>query len=387
MIYLVLDSSILRQTPTRKTLAYDILSDMVGLEELSIHIPEIVLREVTTGFVDDAVAACRQLEAVLNDVHRLLPPSVLANERSAAREVVQSISERVARAVGEEFQVWLQRWGVTMEPLFAEDTPAVFDAYFSGGPPFTTPKSRKDIPDAFIHASIRRLAAKHNPLMVVTQDRALGAACESIGVTVHTSLNNFLADERVLKARERLKSRRNFLRLVFGSNGAYARTFEKEVFRQLSDYLRAHEMGAGLLVNLEGTSGPKAQGVVEFISDLHEHPEILWEYAAVDNHNRVELSFRTFGTARVRFNLPFDTWLSLRLREPYARGWRAQEDLTAGISAEQDVDVYLHGTAILTLPQSLECEMDDATLQSIAQNVTIAYAPPPSSIEAEILEH
>jgi hypothetical protein len=72
------------------------------------------------------------------------------------------------------------------------------DAYFRGLPPFSTAKSRKDIPDAFIYAVLLDLAREPGGVAFVSSDRRFLEACRGAGgVALFDSIPAFLASEAV----------------------------------------------------------------------------------------------------------------------------------------------------------------------------------------------
>jgi hypothetical protein len=74
----------------------------------------------------------------------------------------------------------------------------VMDAYFRGLPPFSAAKSRKDIPDAFIHAVLLDLVEASGGVAFVSSDRRFLEACRgAAGVALFDSLPAFLASEPV----------------------------------------------------------------------------------------------------------------------------------------------------------------------------------------------
>jgi hypothetical protein len=94
----------------------------------------------------------------------------------------------------------------------------VMDAYFRGLPPFSAAKSRKDIPDAFIHAVLLDLAGEPGGVAFVSSDKRFLDACRGAAVVaLFSSIPEFLASEAVRVRRapvddeQRLRSARSLL--------------------------------------------------------------------------------------------------------------------------------------------------------------------------------
>jgi hypothetical protein len=68
--------------------------------------------------------------------------------------------------------------------------------YFSGAPPFTSPKQRTDIPDSFIWQTISDLTQEHEMICVVSNDGALyKAAAEKTGIKAYRQLDDFIESD------------------------------------------------------------------------------------------------------------------------------------------------------------------------------------------------
>jgi hypothetical protein len=245
----VIDTNIYRKNPARDELAFDALKTLCKADVLKLHIPHVVMREFQTQQTEihekELAGARKGLEAVLRK--RLLS--------AAARDQVQAMLDTlgtVTPAVVSDVEAALPTWAADLKAQVHELTLQTaadgLDAYFRGLPPLKQPKSREDIPDAFIFQTIRQLAQEQAPLVVVAEDGKLADASKDLPhVQVFDKLQSFIEsqdiqdelkmlDEKALfdHARaqvEALESAQHYLTAYVQTNAA-----EKLLWRKVKDY-------------------------------------------------------------------------------------------------------------------------------------------------------
>ena len=127
---------------------------------------------------------------------RGLPGDLIDQLVALSSQIEQRRSEIVQAAMA-GFTQWVEGHGVSHVPLSHTQATQAMEAYFEGSPPLRAAKDRKDIPDAMIYQSVRELAT-NGALTFVCQDGNLSAACKQLpGVSVHTTLAEFIADEDI----------------------------------------------------------------------------------------------------------------------------------------------------------------------------------------------
>jgi hypothetical protein len=192
---LVLDSSIYRADFSFAGPGFSGLRRLCALDIVQLFIPSVIEREVLSALHQDAAQAFEQYTATLTKLQRYMPTLTaldlhLYMAKHHAEDIHSSISEH-----------W-DRFKIDTGALVSDIAPShgsrVMDAYFRGLPPFSAAKSRKDIPDAFIHAVLLDLAEASGGVAFVSSDRRFLEACRgAAGVALFDSLPAFLASEPV----------------------------------------------------------------------------------------------------------------------------------------------------------------------------------------------
>ena len=121
-------------------------------------------------------------------------------------------------------------------PIADEHGTSAMDAYFKGAPPFTSVKSRNDIPDAFIFEAIKD-ALRDGPLHVVTNDRNLGSHLSDLAnCTVHRSVLDFIQCGDVTAAAAHAMEEQHW-KQALGMVVSELRQDEKKLVERLPDVL------------------------------------------------------------------------------------------------------------------------------------------------------
>lgn len=192
----ILDTNIFRKNPSRSDLPFKALERLCKAEVCRLHLPYVVQREFQTQqmalYQKELSASLAALEGVMR---KGLPAVELATVTSL-RDAVKAAEPAVLAAVEAELPAWADAIGSVRHSITEAAAQSAMEAYFCGHPPLTNPKTRDDIPDAFIFQTIKDIASLGPKLIVVAEDGKLAKAAETLpNVVVHRSLVSMIESE------------------------------------------------------------------------------------------------------------------------------------------------------------------------------------------------
>lgn len=170
---IVIDTSILRKD--RGFLNSDILliKQLAKLDLLKIHIPWIVYKESTSQNqleVDNGIAKA------INEISSLNKKGVDVNEHEKLIEIskeLEKIRSNIDESIEKHWEKFIIDSKAILHEINEEHGKKVMTSYFIGSKPFPTPKSRKDIPDAFIYEAILTINEKYGEVNFICHDNNL----------------------------------------------------------------------------------------------------------------------------------------------------------------------------------------------------------------------
>lgn len=197
MLHLLIDTSVLRQDPQRKSASFLVVNRLGNLGELTTYIPYVVQREFLSQreneYVNPIIKAKNELIKVSN---KPIYDELSYSLKNEAENIDKKIEE-VKGWVQKEFDYWCGHIGAEVYQVSNHHGVNVLDAYFSGEPPFKQVKNRADFPDAFIFESVKDIASSVKQLNVVIPDKKLREACEKIeNIIAFENLDDFTKSEQ-----------------------------------------------------------------------------------------------------------------------------------------------------------------------------------------------
>ncbi|MBE9572304.1 MAG: DUF4935 domain-containing protein [Proteobacteria bacterium] len=193
MIDLVIDTNIYRKAPRLDSMEFAGLAYLAQKGFLDIHVPYVIEQEFSSHL---EIEQRKRLSEVVNRLSRALNFEGKGDATNWLVGVTSQIASKVDEIVLERshaFRSWLEENGATFHPLTLTQSEKAWEAYFKGALPLKEPKSRKDIPDAFIFQSIVDLKDEHDKsLCVVVEDGDLNEACASRKIPTFKSLADFM---------------------------------------------------------------------------------------------------------------------------------------------------------------------------------------------------
>ncbi len=201
MIHVLIDTSILRQDPQRKSAAFQLLTRMGNLGELTLHIPYFVRQEFISQRKEDYSGSLQEVERILTKVAKKPLQEDLKDSLEKQLAGVQATIPSIDEWLEQEFDSWCGHVSAENHPIKEHHGERVAEAYFSGKPPFKKAKAREDMPDAFILETVRDVLTGVERLNIVVGDKRLKAAFEQLkNTTVFSTLDEFIKSDQCQEA-------------------------------------------------------------------------------------------------------------------------------------------------------------------------------------------
>ena len=199
----ILDSSIINHDRSCDGRDMNLFVKWVSLGLLVWHVPWIIFREVVSkGFLDGNLEI-DNVKKILKDFEKLGQGNDVKNQLLILAEQIDFLKEKYKEKNEEYWKKFFQY--AVIDNFDCEMSENVLNAYFEGESPFSSPKCRKDIPDAFIYETLKKLANKYE-IIFVCADKNLRCKCNELkNVTGYESLSDFENSEYAQLINERYK--------------------------------------------------------------------------------------------------------------------------------------------------------------------------------------
>lgn len=203
MIHVALDTSGIGKNRNQKNASYKALKRLVEANQLTIHIPYVVKRELET---QELAYYLNEYRAVKDNLRKFLK----VPKSKEIHEITLSINEQIENAeqkILEDAQIfsrsWLDGLHSQIQELDVSQTIQALEAYFNGLAPLTTIKNREDIPDSFICRGIERIKSNLESLTIIANDKKIIKSFEnSINYKIFKNIDDFIASPKI---QEKLK--------------------------------------------------------------------------------------------------------------------------------------------------------------------------------------
>ena len=173
MIHLVIDTSIFRQDPQRKTVAFRSIEQLGERGHLCIHIPYFVKHEFLSHLKEEFVDSVLTFQKCTKDLKRKVSMLGIKTTIRPSERQIEHLCKAIEGKIDQDFLKWTKKTKAKTLTISNHHGKRVANDYFSGNAPFSGRKSRKDMPDAFIFQSVRDLSRKFDHLHVVAADGGL----------------------------------------------------------------------------------------------------------------------------------------------------------------------------------------------------------------------
>ena len=191
-----IDSSILYKHQSLNTKDITTLKVLGNRHLIDLYIPWIVYKESTTRAISEIK---EEMSKAISRISSLEGKGLYPKDTARLKEIIgelEKFSEAALESNGKLWEDFIYFSRATIWKLNSHHTGAVFESYFEGAAPFSSVKSRKDIPDAFIFNALKELASD-DKITFICEDIQLRNSSASIpNVQVYASFRElFDSDE------------------------------------------------------------------------------------------------------------------------------------------------------------------------------------------------
>lgn len=170
---IVIDTSILQRD--RGFLQSDILllKKLAKLDLIKIHIPWIVYKELTSQNIKESNSV---LFKSISEISSLNKKGISKEDYLELEKVISqlnSLKDSLNMSIDKHWADFVTDSKATLHEINDGHGKLVMSSYFTGDKPFPEPKSRKDIPDAFIYEAIKSIREKVGEIHFICADNNL----------------------------------------------------------------------------------------------------------------------------------------------------------------------------------------------------------------------
>lgn len=178
---------------------FKLLQRLAAAGHVRLFMPEMAAREWLSQLTAPVTGAVDRLGKAIADLQRQesIRDEDVWTETGVSGALTQNILEDLAQLPKPWYEARLRELGIGGIQLQEDDWRRVIDLYFDGRPPFGSPKSRKDIPDALVCAGALRTFADDPRAVFVCADARLRKAVEIEGGNVAESFPDLLRIEAI----------------------------------------------------------------------------------------------------------------------------------------------------------------------------------------------
>jgi len=313
MIHLVLDTSIYRKSPRLDSREFSVLSEMINAGHVILHVPHVVERECTSEL---ELGQREKLNEAMVRLTKAVAFEPLGPKSKQLSEFLQKLRKDTDSLVSERaaaFSYWLDKHKAMRHPIKLDQTQRALEAYFSGTPPLKQPKSRKDIPDAFIFHQILDLKKCHqSELHVVVEDGALRSACENAHICCWSTLLEFITNpvvqefyaERMIE-RHKPEVLAHVQNIAESRRSSIAASLEKALLSDQYTLICGDSLpGESGEIYLSGIDTPHSVtiedveyiGSILFLATVHAQVALMYEFS-MDVFDALELDSDKYSTS------------------------------------------------------------------------------------------
>ncbi|WP_420105911.1 PIN domain-containing protein [Herbaspirillum huttiense] len=313
MIDVLIDTNILHQEGLFSR-NMQLLSRLAQAEMIKIFIPDLVKKEYLTKRLSDAEASLKSAQQkILEILKKTDRRNPIYDSIQESRLSIVAAAKDIHKAIEKDFETWCESNRVVVVKFDANLVESVFDDYFSGKGVFRQPKSRDDIPDAFINLSVQELLREKGLLDVIIKDGVFSQHLQkTVGVSVFDDLEKYLQSQKTTECIDILDKRSKqteALKEFF--SGDKFKSYLLSYLRQAEDLVSSIYIEDGSIENTEIIELESAYGaninwpVAKTVNDL----ELESVSQIEDGHFSIKLRFQALSP--VSFCADFAEWIRL----------------------------------------------------------------------------
>lgn len=173
-----IDTSILRRDRKLESSDILLLGKMSKLGLLKLHVTWIVFKETTTQNYLETKAIINKIVKELNELDK---KGVGKDEHFKFKKIAKQIEAiNIETSVQKHWKDFIKDSKAILHRIDEKHGELVMSSYFSGQEPFPEPKSRKDIPDAFIYQGLKTISDRYGQIYFICDDNNLRNSCDKI---------------------------------------------------------------------------------------------------------------------------------------------------------------------------------------------------------------
>lgn len=203
---IVIDTSILKRD--RGFLNSDILliKKLAKLDLLKIHIPWIVYKESASQNLRESDFI---LGKAIKEISSLNKKGVSKEDYHELKKLIDKLDTlkvSLGKSIDEHWAVFIADSKATLHEIDNTHGKLVMSSYFIGDKPFPEPKSRKDIPDAFIYEAIKSIRKNEGEIHFICADNNLRKVVDGLdNCTGFNSYSDFYKSPRYTEIEKEYK--------------------------------------------------------------------------------------------------------------------------------------------------------------------------------------
>lgn len=205
MIHVAIDTSALEDNKSLIDANYKALKRLVDTQEITIHIPYIVKREIETQEKEFYLEKYKQLQTSLRKFDRVQKPAELYQKINQIKAEIDQLETTILEDAERFSKAWVEGLNSQICELNQDQTNNAWEAYFNGTAPLTSKKERQDIPDSFVCRGIEKIQSDVTDLVVLAKDNKIYKTFKNKpNYEVHKSIREFISSEQIQSKLEEL---------------------------------------------------------------------------------------------------------------------------------------------------------------------------------------
>jgi len=187
----IIDSTHFKQDRGLNKEDLSLIKDLGRQKLISLHIPWFVYQETSSSSIFDLTT---ELNSIKNSLRSFNRKGMNKRDYVESRKLVERVNALINNVKNSNEDLWktfVKDSKATLHKFNEKDSTKVFEAYFTGEKPFKSLKNRNDIPDAFIYATIKKVAL-NSTIHLISGDKNLTEKCnEDNNIVIHNTFEEF----------------------------------------------------------------------------------------------------------------------------------------------------------------------------------------------------
>lgn len=205
MIHIAIDTSSIENNKSVNDANYKALQRLVNSNEITIHIPYIVKKEIESQEKEYYLTKYKQLQKSLRQFNRVQKPPEIYKKFNEIKNEVDQIEDTILSDAERFSNSWVNGLNSKIWELNTAQSISAWDAYFNGTAPLTLKKVRDDIPDSFICSAIKEIKDAVTNLIVLANDiKVYDTFKDMPNVEVHKTIRDFINSKKTQEILEDL---------------------------------------------------------------------------------------------------------------------------------------------------------------------------------------